>query len=323
MMLPQILKHTVLRHASTFCEGINSWIAPTIDTRVTFRANNYSPLQFPLAMKRILLPHLICPACLPKEYPLRATVDREIDGDIITGILSCAKCNSRFPLRDGIACLLPAPDTGPALGERRYEEEGMTARYLWSHYGDLSGFTDCGDANRQWAQTLTGHVASSFEAGCSVGRMTFEMAARSELAVGCDLSHSFVKTARRLARDRHLTFNLPLEGNLLEDFTVTLPDSWRTDNVEFIIADALRIPFARDTFCRVASINLLDRVNHPLAHLFEMNRVARTQNASFFLADPFSWSTGPAPEERWLGGTMTGPYRGRAFCEGGMSRPAV
>lgn len=262
-------------------------------------------------MKKIILPFLICPACLPKEQPLRLATEREADGDIVAGTLSCGKCRRYFPVRDGIAHLLADPDGGPSGGQRRYEETGMTDRYLWSHYGDLLGDRGAGDANARWAELLAGTGTAAFEAGCSVGRITFEMAARNKLAVGCDLSLPFIRTARRLARDRRLKFTLPLEGNLRESFEVTLPESWNTDSVEFILADALRIPFARETFSQVASLNLLDRVSYPLAHLYEMNRLACTGGASLLFADPFSWSTDAAPEEVWLGGTTTGPYRGR------------
>lgn len=265
-------------------------------------------------MKRILLPHIICPACLPKEHQLSLSAHCEEDGDIITGTLSCKKCNRRFPIRDGIAHLIPDPDNGPSGGQWRYEEADMTDRYLWSHYGDLLGVADFGVANSQWAECLsTLNPAVSFDAGCSVGRLTFEMAARSSLAVGCDLSHGFIKTARRLARERQLKFSLPLEGNLRESFCIELPETWRSDNAEFVIADALRVPFAADTFGQIASMNLLDRVSYPLAHLFEMNRVASNQRASFLFADPFSWSTSAAPEELWLGGTITGRYKGRGL----------
>lgn len=265
-------------------------------------------------MQRILLPHLICPACLPKELQLSLSAEREEAGDIITGTLACNKCKRRFPIRDGIAHLLPEAECGFAGGQWRYEESGMTDRYLWSHYGDLLAVPEFGDANEQWADSLSSRgSAVSFDAGCAVGRLTFEMAARSTLAIGCDLSGSFIKTARRLARDRHLTFSLPLEGNLRETFLLTLPEAWRSDNVEFVVADALRVPFAADTFSQVASLNLLDRVSYPLAHLFEMNRVAGRQNASFLFADPFSWSATAAPEELWLGGTTHGLYTGRGL----------
>jgi hypothetical protein len=131
--------------------------------------------------------------------------------------------------------------------------------------------------------------------------------------VGCDLSLNFIRAARRLAWERQVTFSLPLEGNLDETFQLKLPDSWRTDNLEFVVADALKLPFARDTFQQTVSLNVLDRVSYPLAHLFEMNRVATIQRASFLFASPFSWATTAAPEELWLGGTITGPYKGRGL----------
>jgi len=262
-------------------------------------------------MKRFLLPHLICPACLPREYKLDVTVDVEEAGDIISGKLSCPKCRRRFPVREGVAYLLPEPDDGPSGGQWRYEEGGMVDRYLWSHYGDLAGAVANGSANDAWAGCLAPVDGFSLDAGCAVGRLTFEMAARSSWAVGCDLSGSFIRTARRLALERQLTFSLPLEGNLRENFQVRLPESWRSDNLEFIVADALRLPFARETFQQAASLNLLDRVGYPLAHLFEMNRVARAKGAAFLFASPFSWAVSAAPEELWLGGKTSGEYAGR------------
>lgn len=262
-------------------------------------------------MKRFLLPHLICPACLPREYPLSLTTERETDNDIITGALACTKCKRRFPIKEGIAHLLFAPDSSLTGSQRRYEEKVMTDRYLWSHYGDLLDNAVRSDTAAPWADCLSRAAKTGFDAGCSVGRITFEMASHCNLAVGCDLSHSFIKTARYLAQQRQLDFTLPLEGNLTETFHLSLPATWRTDNVEFVIADALRLPFSANSFDQIASLNLLDRVSYPLAHLFEINRVATPQNASFLFADPFSWSTTAAPEERWLGGTTSGPYKGR------------
>jgi len=57
-------------------------------------------------MKLFLLPHLICPACLPHESPLSISIDREEDGDVISGILSCKKCKRPFTIRDGVAQLV-------------------------------------------------------------------------------------------------------------------------------------------------------------------------------------------------------------------------
>lgn len=261
-------------------------------------------------MKRFLIPHLVCPACLPKEHPLSLTVHQEEDADIIAGHLCCGKCQRRFPIRDGIALLLCDPDSA---GHWRYEESATVNRYLWSHFADLHGEADNAPAIAAWAGSFTRGSSSALDAGCSVGRMVFEMAARSGWAVGCDLSHIFVKTARQLARDRALKYSLPLEGNLRETFQINLPETLPTENVEFVVADALRLPFARDTFQQTASLNVVDRVNYPLAHLFEMNRVACNRQASLLFASPFSWTSSEIPEERWLGGTLAGPYAGRAL----------
>lgn len=264
-------------------------------------------------MKTFLLPHLICPACLPKELPLQHSVQRSDGDDIITGELTCKKCLRRFPIADGIACLLPDPAGSAGGGQMRYDDSEMVNRYLWSHYADLLGDQDVGAANRSWAGLLLERGDCSFDAGCAVGRLTFEMAARSDWAVGFDLSANFIRAARRLAREKRCTFSLPLEGNLREVFQLSLPIDWRCDNLDFIQADALAVPFARHTFQQGSSLNLLDRVNYPLAHLYEMNRLLRNNNAAFLFADPFSWSAAAAPEERWLGGTISGEYAGRGI----------
>jgi uncharacterized protein YbaR (Trm112 family) len=265
-------------------------------------------------MKQFLIPHLICPACLPGEIPLEANAKQLLDDDIITGKLLCKKCRRQFPIKEGIAFLLPDTEGYSTGGQLHYEDRETVNRYLWSHYADLAGTSEVREANAAWADCLAVKTSSAFDAGCSVGRLAFEMASRSEWAVGCDLSYNFIRMARQLACYRRCTFSLPLEGNIREIFNLELPDSLRSDNLEFIVANAMAAPFARGTFQQISSLNLLDRVNHPLAHLYEMNRVAQqTHGASFLFADPFSWTTTAAPEERWLGGTTAGKYAGRGI----------
>ncbi|MDD2899176.1 MAG: methyltransferase domain-containing protein [Desulfuromonadaceae bacterium] len=264
-------------------------------------------------MKTFLLPHLICPACLPAEIPLKIDRSREDRGDIVSGKLSCEKCRRIFPIREGIAFLLIDPDSYRGGGQSRYDDTEMVNRYLWSHYADLAGVLSTGEANSAWAECLAETATTALDTGCAVGRLTFEMGSRGRWAVGCDLSLNFVRMARLLATERRCTFSLPLEGNLRESFSFELPEHLCSDTVEFVVANAQALPFARETFQQTASVNLLDRVSYPLAHLYEMNRVAHKAGASFLFADPFSWSAVSTPEDKWLGGTATGPYRGRGL----------
>ncbi|UPU34751.1 methyltransferase domain-containing protein [Geomonas paludis] len=260
-------------------------------------------------MKEFLLPDLICPTCLPKEHRLELSARRQTGDDIVDGHLICPGCGRRFPIEDGVAMLIPGAENE---GHWRYEDSETLNRYLWSHYADLHSVGGNTAAVTAWTCALARSFGTSLDAGCSVGRIVFELASGGP-AVGCDLSLSFVKTARRLARDRRLKYSLPLEGNLRETFEIVLPESLPSDRVEFVVADALRLPFAKGSFRQVSSLNVLDRVGYPLAHLYEMNRVSSERDARFLLASPFSWTSSDIPEERWLGGTATGPYAGRAI----------
>jgi SAM-dependent methyltransferase/uncharacterized protein YbaR (Trm112 family) len=264
-------------------------------------------------MKRHIVPLLICPACLPHERPLALTAKRETEGDVLDGFLSCPGCRTRFPIKDGTALLLPEPGSGIGGNQWRYEEAGTVNSYLWSHFSDLLGAPEANTAYASWSDQLAVGAGAALDAGCSVGRITFELASRNDLAIGCDLSQAFIRAARRLARERRISFSLPSEGNLLDQFTFVLPDHFSSDRVEFIVADALRLPFARGTFSQSTSLNLLDRVSYPLAHLYELSRVNGVSGNRCLCSSPFSWTTVATPEEHWLGGTASGKYAGRGI----------
>lgn len=263
-------------------------------------------------MLRSLIPLLVCPTCLPQERALQATVRTEADGDVISATLTCRSCRSSYPVEDGIALLLDNEKSATANGQWRYEEGGVVNSYLWSHYADLLGAAAATTAYAEWSRQLA-PAGIGLDAGCAVGRITFELSTGCELAIGCDLSRAFVRTARALARKRRLDFSLPLEGELRETFIFELPTRFCPERVEFVVADALRLPFARESFGQCATLNLLDRVAYPLAHLYEINRVCRNSGASLLFSSPFSWTTASAPVERWLGGTTAGPYPGRGI----------
>lgn len=56
------------------------------------------------AMKRELMKILVCPVC---KGELKLKVDRENAKEIVSGALSCAKCNATYPITDTIPNLLP------------------------------------------------------------------------------------------------------------------------------------------------------------------------------------------------------------------------
>jgi SAM-dependent methyltransferase len=264
-------------------------------------------------VKKRLLDLLICPDCLPDEIGLDAESASADGDDILEGRLRCTRCGTRYPVTGGTARVLPPSFPAAASAENKYETAPVVSSYLWSHYGDVMAEPLASDAYRRWTDLITPDGGLAVDAGAAVGRFTFEMSAKCDFAVGLDTSEAFIRAARNLMVRRWIPVALKEEGRLAREAVLTLPDHWESDRVEFIVADALALPFRTGTVRASASLNLVDKVPDPLAHLKEIDRVARPDQAQFLLSDPFSWSAEAAPEERWLGGRPEGPFPGRGL----------
>ena len=241
-------------------------------------------------MKKSLLEMLVCPVCLPDEIALKAVIDEEQHEDITEGALTCPKCGGAYPIREGIAFLDPSPQS-EARAASKYETAPVVSSYLWSHYCDILGDPEASSAYAEWAGLMNGGPGVVLDIGAAVGRFTFEMSRTHDFAVGIDNSVAFIRAARELMVRGQKAVALRQEGLLTREETVVLPESWRTDRVEFIVGDALALPFRSTSFSALASLNIADKVPLPLKHLQEVNRVAREKDVQFVLSDPFSWST--------------------------------
>ena len=249
-----------------------------------------------------LLDLLICPACLPEERPLRANLKQVEAKDILEGELLCPMCGAIYPIREGLAELVPPGAEVPAA-QARYEQWRVLASYLWSHYADFTGDPEASEAYLKWAEFIAPELPlPGLDTGCAVGRMSFELAARCGFAVGLDLSRSFVLAARKLAAKGELSFDAPKEGLLRQRFAIALPERLRENPVEFVLADAQALPFKSSSFAVVASLNLVDKLPRPLTHLRESQRACAAPGSLVF-SDPFSWSEEITSPENWLGGT--------------------
>jgi hypothetical protein len=107
--------------------------------------------------------------------------------------------------------------------------------------------------------------------------------------------------------------DLILEGEITEKRAFDLPDHWQHDRIEFIVADAMALPFREQQFSTVAAINILEKVPDPFQHLSEVNRVLAQQNALFAFSDPFSWDENVSHPDLWIGGKSQGRFAGRGL----------
>ena len=281
-------------------------------------------------MKKFLLDLLICPACLPEEFPLEIFDAETDEDDIICGYLHCAICNMKYPIQDGIAIMLPHNVQRSLSSATKYETDALVSSYLWNHYAELFNDPEADSAYSKWASLVSKRKGMAIDTGCAVGRFTFEMCAKADAVIGIDISYPFIRLARQLFKNRTLEFSLIIEGDLTEQRTITIPDCRSNTCMEFIVGDVLSLPFFSGAFSLLTSLNLLDKVPEPVGHLKEINRVAQKSGAEFLFSDPFSWSVKAADKKEWLGGKGTGRFSGRGAenvkqilaGEGGILEPS-
>lgn len=196
--------------------------------------------------------------------------------------------------------------------------------YAWDHYGEFDPtdrLTEPSDVpkEKQPMPQRPGSMAravrmgleqSSFcqmpagpllDAGCSVGRSAFELAAltsRDVLAI--DLNYSMLRLASTILRTGEVKY-AKRRGGLVYDakrFPVAFENSSRVD---FWICDAQALPFAEQSFAAAVAMNLLDSVPSP-AQLIRSFASALKPGGQLLLASPYDWSAAVTPVEAWLGG---------------------
>jgi SAM-dependent methyltransferase len=264
-------------------------------------------------MKQWVLSKLICPQCLPQQVALNLAIRKEQAGDVIDGELDCPACGGRFPIQHGIAVVLPEQTRAVLEDQRGYNAPGMLSAYLWSHFGDLLGEQQATEAYRVWSAGFEKCDGHALDVGCAVGRLTFELAKTHNHVIGVDTSIAFIRKAREILIRRRLDFDLIVEGHLSEPRSCDFNADYDFSRVEFIVADALALPFRHGDFTTVAAINLLEKVPDPLKHLKEVNRMMRERESTFLFSDPFSWDEAVSPPELWLSGNGNAQYSSRGI----------
>ncbi|MGD9209997.1 MAG: methyltransferase domain-containing protein, partial [Desulfobacteraceae bacterium] len=223
-------------------------------------------------------------------------------------------CNRHYPIQRGIAVVLPEK-TRAVLNEKNgYNAPGMLSAYLWSHFGDLLNEKQATDAYQIWSNSFQQKInGDALDVGCAVGRLSFELTKTHNQVIGMDTSLAFISKAREILHKKKLDFDLIVEGHITEKRTLNFNNGWNFNNIDFIVADALALPFRQQNFSTVAAINILEKVPNPLKHLQEVNRVLQQDTSMFLFSDPFSWDATVSPPEQWLGGNGNAQYSARGI----------
>lgn len=257
-------------------------------------------------MKRWIQEKLICPECLADEIPLDLNIITETDDDVIEGDLTCSACKRSYPIHKGVAVILPEKSMSIVTDASGYNSKNMLSSYLWSHFCDFLNDPDATDAYRTWSSFFKPSDGVALDIGCAVGRLSFELSKTHSSVIGIDTSISFIEKARELMRKKTLEFDLIIEGFITEKRACAFDPDFKFDQVDFIVADALALPFPQSFFSTVTSINLLEKVSSPIHHLTDINRVLKEKKSMFVFSDPFSWDESVSHPDYWLSGGTNG-----------------
>ncbi len=253
---------------------------------------------------------------------------------ILEGFLVCSNsdCGCKYPILKGVSIILKeinewwyseksslsvvisdAPEmqkffAGLNLDEPSFHaEKSLNSSYMDLHYGTFGDstvpFASWIDPKKFWEKAVG--IAKpendqvyhrSLDLGCSVGRYTFELARFSELSVGIDLKFSTVSEAALFQRTKKLSYERRKHGRCFEKIETAYSPS---QNVLFMVADALDPPFRAETFDLVAALNLIDNVKLPLVLIGQMDALLK-QGGSLILGSPYEWQTDICEPEEWL-----------------------
>lgn len=311
----------------------------------------------------------VCPTCRGNDgvaHPVRLwKVFAEADGHIIEALLECPNpaCRREYPVIDGIPMLVASlrqhvehnalgllcrDDLGPEVESILGDCAGPNSsfdvmrqhisHYASDHYGDL----DEGLPGEERA--AAGGVLRMLEAGlglvgerppgpvldmgCSVGRTSFELATGTDdLVLGVDLNFSMLRVASRVLRSGRVRYGRRRVGIVYDrrDYAVDLAN----ERVDFWQCDALALPFAGQPFGLVTSLNLLDCLSSPMAHLQNFSELLAA-HGRVILGTPYDWSPAATQLGGWIGGhSQRGPAGGssemllRWILEGKEGFPGV
>ncbi len=270
-----------------------------------------------------------------------ATVVDEIDDDVLTGVLHCSspRCQAEFPIIDGIPLLVPdvprfvadalvhlnaRDDLPPVLASLFGDCAGANSPfdvarqhvsiYAWDGYAEFDPQERRGERDPRLAPGAVARCLQRglamlpppgdlpvLDAGCAVGRSTFELAARGDgLVLGIDLSIPMLRLARRVLRTGRVRYGRRRVGLVYDEreFPVTFAGAERVD---FWACDALCPPFADGMFGRIAGLNLLDCVASPVGLLLRVARLLHVGGTAL-LSTPYDWSPAATVPQAWVGG---------------------
>jgi 5-histidylcysteine sulfoxide synthase/putative 4-mercaptohistidine N1-methyltranferase len=188
-----------------------------------------------------------------------------------------------------------------------YETDDTICRNIVLHYGkDLLGVPNYPDA---CAKICLEHMKErrknrALDIGCSVGRVSFELARQFQHVDGVDVSARILQTPSNLQRKRRQRYKIRHEGDL-HNYREVLADRFdfrdSLQNVTFMQGDACNLGSKYSDYDLVFAGNLIDQLYDPPAFIGTIHERVR-HDGLLVLTSGYSWREESTERSKWLGG---------------------
>jgi putative 4-mercaptohistidine N1-methyltranferase len=193
-----------------------------------------------------------------------------------------------------------------------YESDGVLGEYLLFHYGRPDeilpyafGPREALDFPVRCAHECVASSASlpgrmrALDAGCAVGRASFELARHCGEVVGVDFSRRFVDAACALKIKGELAYRRLEEGARFTPCVAKVPVEIDRSRVHFETGDAMHLRDDIGAFDLVLAANLLCRLREPEKFLARLPQLVKPGGCVFFTT-PCTWLEAFTPRANWL-----------------------
>jgi len=196
-----------------------------------------------------------------------------------------------------------------------YHDGSFLAEYLDFHYSpqnyfNIPNFSEtCAQLSIEACQECNIQLHSALDAGCSVGRYSFELAKLGfQDVLGVDSSERFLRIARKLQKRGNFKYSRIKEGEVAELKEIDFQKMGLFESKE-------RVRFAHgdmnnycenkenDLFDLVFAGNVICRMQDPKRFLQNAQNVLKPEGL-LIITSTYSWMEAFTPKENWVGGYL-------------------
>jgi putative 4-mercaptohistidine N1-methyltranferase len=199
-----------------------------------------------------------------------------------------------------------------------YETDRLLGEYLLFHYGSAAEISPPAGAESalfypvrcvdSFERVAIPDTARALDAGCAVGRSTFELTRFCSEVIGIDLSQRFIAAASHLRDHGMLEYHRADEGALTTPLEARVDPAIPRYRARFAAADACALPDGLGQFDIVLAANLIDRLPQPSRFLAQLPALLKP-GGQLLVTSPYTWMGEFTPREHWLGGFVRGGER--------------